>query len=252
MNAMLYGARARKFSIHGQLSEELLFLQELTREETMNAKETTRSEVAHDIKNALSGIRTCAEVLSYEDMEPEERVSFATTIITELDRLMLLSQELLSVSSARAETLNLVEFSLKEIVEQLLSVVRCDFQNRQIEIVSQLVDPGNCKIDVAKMQRALMNIISNARDAMSEGGQLNVFLRKKGQQLQLEFSDSGCGMSPELQARFLEPYVSEGKPHGTGLGMAIVKKVLDRHGAALEVESHPGKGTAIRILLPCS
>lgn len=252
MSTVLYGALARRFSTGGELSEELLFLQELTREEIMLPKDTAQAEIVHDIKNALCGVRTCAEVLSDEEMEPEERVSFVATIVTELDRLMQLSEELQAAGPGRRKRKNLTKCSLKELVEELLAVARCDFKKRRITIVPQFQEPGYCQIDITNMQRVIMNIISNARDAMPEGGQLTISLRNVEKRLQLEFSDNGCGMSPELQQHFLEPYVTEGKPYGTGLGMVIVKKILDQHGAELEVESQRGQGTTIRILFPCT
>ena len=66
----------------------------------------------------------------------------------------------------------------------------------------------------------------------------------------LEFIDSGCGISPELQTRIFDPLVTEGKAHGTGLGMAIVKKILDEHHAQIAVQSVLSQGTTIRISLP--
>ena len=70
--------------------------------------------------------------------------------------------------------------------------------------------------------------------------------------VQFEFIDTGCGIPPELQTRMFQPLVTEGKPHGTGLGMAFVKDILDKHHAHIEVESVVGQGTTIRILLPVS
>ncbi len=95
-----------------------------------------------------------------------------------------------------------------------------------------------------------MNIISNACDAMPDGGTLTVTAQVADNRIQVEFTDTGCGMPPELQQRFLEPLVTEGKSNGNGLGMAIVKDILDKRHAQLEVQSIVGKGTTIHILLP--
>jgi signal transduction histidine kinase len=71
-----------------------------------------------------------------------------------------------------------------------------------------------------------------------------------GKQVNFEVVDTGCGMSSDLQSRIFEPFVTEGKPHGTGLGMTIVKDILDAHHARIAIQSAVGQGTAIRILLP--
>jgi signal transduction histidine kinase len=100
------------------------------------------------------------------------------------------------------------------------------------------------------MKRVFMNIVTNARDAMPDGGALTITSQLVNDMIQFAFIDTGCGMPPELQARMFEPYVTEGKSHGTGLGMAIVKDILDKHHAQIEVESVVSQGTTIRIALP--
>jgi len=121
---------------------------------------------------------------------------------------------------------------------------------RNISIHTNLSYTGKCQIDVTKMKRVFMNILWNARDAMPEGGTLTITSRLIDDIVQIEFADTGCGMSPELQTRFLEPLVTEGKPHGTGLGMTIVKEILDQHQGHISVKSLVGEGSTLRISLP--
>ncbi|MCP4405631.1 MAG: PEP-CTERM sorting domain-containing protein [bacterium] len=208
-------------------------------------------EVMHDVKNALTGIRTCAEVLQYDDIEPEERVEFAKTVVEEVDRVFGMTQELLDFSYGGRNRLKLEVCSVKEFLQDLLSIIKPDFTSRGIAIRVDLRDTGELWMDVAKMKRVFMNIMTNARDAMPEGGTLTMTSRPIDDMVQIEFTDTGHGMSPELQACFLDPLVTEGKLHGTGLGMAIAKDILDEQHGQIEVESLVGQGTTIRILLPC-
>ncbi len=219
-------------------------------EERMAMVGKMTGEVIHDVKNALTGIRTCAEILRYDDSDPEERIEFAETIIGEIDRVLGMTQELLDFSYGKRRTLNIQTCSVKSSIQDILSIIACDFESRNISIRTDLRYTGEIQVDVEKMKRVFMNILTNARDAMPEGGSLTIASRLVNDMVQIDFTDTGCGMSPELQARFLEPLVTERTPHGTGLGMAIVKEILDEHHAHIDVQSIEGQGTTIRILLP--
>jgi signal transduction histidine kinase len=100
------------------------------------------------------------------------------------------------------------------------------------------------------MVRVFYNIASNARDAMPQGGSLTVVTEPSNGFVKIEFTDSGSGMPEEVKRKIFEPFMTYGKKHGTGLGMAIVKKVIDDHKGRIEIDSELGKGTTIRIFLP--
>ena len=95
-----------------------------------------------------------------------------------------------------------------------------------------------------------MNIADNARHAMPKAGNFTITSRLANDVVHFEFIDEGIGISPDLQSHIFDPFVSEGKDHGTGLGMTIVKKIIDEHHAQIEVQSIVGRGTTIHISLP--
>ena len=107
-------------------------------------------------------------------------------------------------------------------------------------------------MDQDKMVRVFYNIAVNARDAMPQGGTLTVTTEKQNGFVKIDFKDSGSGMPEEVKRRIFEPFMTFGKKHGTGLGMSIVKKVIDDHKGRIEIESEMGKGTTIHIHLPVS
>jgi len=207
--------------------------------------------VIHDVKNALTGIRTCAEVLNYEDMSAADRQEFTTTIITEVDRLTAMLEDVLSV--ARGETGNQAcePTSINTLLQDALQAMSCEFRCRNIHIHADLQTVSDCNINAPQIMRVIMNLFSNACDAMPDGGTLTVSSHALAQSVQVTISDTGCGMSPELQARIFEPFVTEGKAHGTGLGMTIVKSILDAHHAAIRIDSQLGRGTTVHIEFPC-
>lgn len=207
-------------------------------------------DIVHDIKNALAGIRTCADVLGDATLQPAERKEFAHLIIREIDRATDLTQELLEFTCESQDMLDLELCSIQDMVDDLLAILKYSFASQKIVVQTNLAYTGTIWADVPKMKRVLMNIADNARDAMPDGGTFTIASRQDADHVYLEFTDDGCGIPSELQSRMFEPLVTQGKAHGTGLGMAIVKRILDAHKARIDVESVVSEGTTIRIVLP--
>ncbi|GAK57993.1 GAF sensor signal transduction histidine kinase [Candidatus Vecturithrix granuli] len=208
------------------------------------------STVIHDVKNAFTAIRSCAEVMADDDLDPLERKDFAQLIVNEIDRGVGMTQELLEFVRGQARSLQVQMYSANALVQETLAVIKQDFANRKIALHLDLRYAGAIQVDIEKMRRVFMNILTNARDAMPEGGVLKILSQEIGNRIEFVFSDTGCGMSPEVQARMFEPLFTAGKTNGTGLGMMIVKEILDAHHARIEVESAVGQGTTIHIFLP--
>ena len=125
-----------------------------------------------------------------------------------------------------------------------------DLSKNNVKLLRDAQYKGILKMDQDKMVRVFYNIASNARDAMPQGGTLEVSTAPVEGYVKIEFKDSGTGMPEEVKKKIFEPFMTYGKKHGTGLGMSIVKKVIDDHKGKIEIDSEMGKGTTIRILLP--
>ena len=104
-------------------------------------------------------------------------------------------------------------------------------------------------LDREPFQSALLNLVLNAQQAMTEGGQLTVRTRSFPAGVALELIDTGCGMDPATQAQIFETFFST-KPGGSGLGLPTVRNVVEAHHGRINVESEPGRGTRFTILLP--
>ena len=100
------------------------------------------------------------------------------------------------------------------------------------------------------MREALVNLICNAADAMPAGGKITLSTRREAEEVVLSVTDTGVGMSPEVQARCLEPFFTTKGDKGTGLGLSMVLGIIKRHEGTVEIESEPGRGTTFRIRLP--
>jgi two-component system, NtrC family, sensor kinase len=132
----------------------------------------------------------------------------------------------------------------------VLDYIEKDLDKNNIKLKKFAQFKGMVNIDQDKMVRVFYNIASNARDAMPQGGSLTVTTIEEHGYVRIDFTDTGTGMPEEVKKRIFEPFMTYGKKHGTGLGMSIVKKVIDDHNGKIEINSVMGKGTTITIYLP--
>lgn len=109
---------------------------------------------------------------------------------------------------------------------------------------------GNIFVDFARFLRVLFNLIKNAREAMPNGGIFTFGTDLVDGQVVIRMSDTGIGIPAEILGKLFEPFVTHGKTHGTGLGMAMAKSVVTAHQGTVSVASVPGSGTTVEIRLP--
>ncbi|MFQ5651000.1 MAG: PAS domain-containing sensor histidine kinase [bacterium] len=205
--------------------------------------------LAHEIKNPLTPIQLTVQQLKDryggEDPEYEKLLAECTEIITdEIESLRALVREFSEF--ARMPKLNLTPGNLNELVEEVRKIYPND--NIELELDSTLPET---RFDHEKMRRALINLIENGMDSIKEKGQGGILLqtRKENGSIRLDYSDTGTGIPPDLQAKVFEPYFST-KKSGMGLGLAIVKRIVIEHGGDISLASKKGQGTQFQISLP--
>ncbi len=222
--------------------------------------------VAHDFNNLLTVISGYAQMvldqLPGESplREPVAEVSQAASRASALTRQLLLF--------SRRERPSPGFFSVNELVrdfERMLS--RLIDEDIELTLALQ-ARTGVIRADPGHIEQALMNLVVNARDAMPDGGSLLIRTGDRhvsadkdgryggipeGEYVELEVSDTGIGMSAELQARIFEPFfTTKGQGKGTGLGLSMVRDIVRQSGGAIAVRSEPGRGSTFTILLPAA
>jgi K+-sensing histidine kinase KdpD len=236
-------------SMHASIAiENARIAKEMVNNERLTAVGRMASTIIHDIKNPMGTLRVYAQVMKKKSGN-EEAAKLADEMITQVDRFVTMTQEILDFSRG-VSAANIREISCSEAVEGALMFIEKDLTKRSIGLDKQLHYDGMVKLDPDKMMRVFYNIAGNAADAMPQGGTLKVTTENLGSMLMIEFADTGIGMPEDVKRKIFEPFVTHGKKHGTGLGMAIVKKIIDDHNGKIEIESEIGKGTAIKLLLP--
>jgi PAS domain S-box-containing protein len=252
------GQRAALQGIARDITERRRLEAQLRMAQKMDAIGQLAGGVAHDFNNLLHVIRTSVELAQ---LRPEEVERYLDNIMTAADRAAELTQQLLAFS--RTQVLVLKPVSLNSVVQKANKML-ARLIGEDIELIFRPGQPlKTVRADIGQMEQVIVNLAVNARDAMPTGGKLvlstkNVhFLQEQfgfipaGEYVELLVSDTGVGMTPDIQAHAFEPFFTTkeyGK--GTGLGLATVYGIVKQSGGYVTVSSEPGSGTSIRVLLP--
>ncbi len=228
----------------------------LLRAEKLAAVGRVSAQVAHEVRNPLSSIGLNVELLEDavararfgDEGEATEAREILRSITREVDRLTEITDDYLRM--ARLPEPALREESLNDVVTEVLDFARLELEQARVEVVRTLEEGlPKTRLDEGQLRQVFLNLIRNSREAMPDGGTLRVSTRRTGNgELEVELSDSGRGMSADVQARIFEPFFTT-KANGTGLGLAISQQILGAHGGALRCVS--GKaGTTFTVVLP--
>jgi two-component system NtrC family sensor kinase len=208
--------------------------------------------VAHELNNPLSGILIYSHLLlensniSGVDRENLEK------IVREANRCKNIVKGLLDFARQTKPELKIAD--INDIINNVLSLVEKQALFQNIEIVKNFQSNlPMIKVDISQIQQVFINIIVNAAEAMKGYGKLTITtkLSKDNQFIEIEFTDTGCGITPENMKKLFQPFFTTkevGK--GTGLGLAISYGIIERHKGKIQVHSEVGKGTTFTIKLP--
>jgi PAS domain S-box-containing protein len=140
--------------------------------------------------------------------------------------------------------------SLNDIVRETVELLRPELDNRGVQLQEKLAGRlPRAPLDAAQMKQVLLNLIKNAMQAMTRGGELTLTTGAAGDEVWVEVSDTGGGIAQDKINHIFEPFYTT-KKKGTGLGLMIVQRIVRQHGGRIEMESRVGQGTSFRIRLP--
>jgi signal transduction histidine kinase len=209
------------------------------------------AHIAHEVRNPLASIGLNAELLGDEIVERgEEARRLVTSIIGEVDRLTEITETYLRF--ARLPRPKLDRENIGAIVASVVDQSRGELAQDGVAVSVDLA-PGLPDIDAdeAQLRQALINLIRNAREAMSgtQTRRLEIAVRAVGDRVAISIHDSGPGIGAANMGKIFDPFFST-KERGTGLGLALVQEIVVDHGGQIEVASPPGAGTTFTITLP--
>jgi len=230
--------------------------EEMLRVERMASIGKLAAVVAHEINNPLAGILTYSKLLkkrlSREANPDPENISMLDLMESESRRCGEIVKNLMTF--ARPTSMNREPADLNVVIDRCVRLVQHQLDLKNIELhveVDHSLSTVRC--DIGQIEQVMLALVMNAIDALSNGGNLTLRSRKGPGpgEVQLEVRDDGVGMPPEVMKNMFEPFFTT-KEHGRGLGLglAISRNIVDRHGGRIEVASEPGRGTAFTITLP--
>jgi signal transduction histidine kinase len=222
---------------------------ELIRSERLSTLGKFSSLVLHDIRNPISVLRGYAELILMHLEDPARAEKSARAIIREAERINRLAGELLDYSRGEIR-LNMSVTDLEAFLSRVEESVRDRCAARKITVERRVDYRGPVLLDEDRMFRVFMNLADNACKAMPTGGVLTLGSESTARTLTFTVSDTGVGMSRDVLERVFEPFYSSASGGGTGLGMLIVKNVVEAHDGGLHIDSTVGHGTTVRISLP--
>ena len=226
-------------------SSLLAFQKEAKHKERLTSLGRLSATLAHEIRNPLTIIKGSAQQLLEESSLGSEEREAAADIIQEVDRLNRLVQSVLE--SARPASFSLEVVDINEICADCLSAVA---DSPGVTTRSSW-DPRleRASVDPARLKQVLLNVLLNAREAMSGEGTLSIKTRCDDDDYVISVSDTGTGISDEDLPNVFEPFFTQ-KSNGTGLGLSVARNIVDGLGGRISVHSALGQGTEVELRLP--
>ncbi len=204
--------------------------------------------VAHEVRNPLSSIKGYATYFATLFEQDTEKKKAAEVMSAEVERLNRVISELLEIS--RPSDIKRQETDLPFLLKSSLRLIQQDAETTGISIRSSYDENmPPVMIDPDRVTQALINLYINAIQAMPEGGELSIEVRDHGSGVLVNISDTGTGMDEETKNKIFDPYFTT-KNTGTGLGLAVVQKVVEAHNGSIEVTSEQNNGTRFTLFFP--
>jgi two-component system sensor histidine kinase VicK len=217
------------------------------------------ANVSHELRTPLTNVRSYAETLRDNDDVPREMENnFLDIIISEVDRMTHIVQDLLTLSrldSGRAE-LKMARFSLREALDSVCRAVELEARRRGHTLVRSYGETLPMVTgDRSRLEQVMMNVVGNAIKYTPDGGTITVDAGLRGRRAWIEVSDTGIGIPEQDRERIFDRFYRVDKARsresgGTGLGLSIAREIVLRHKGAIRLAPHDGPGTTVRIELP--
>jgi signal transduction histidine kinase len=238
-----------------RLYERIVDVEEQLRQnEKLSALGLLAAEVAHEIRNPLTVMKLLYHSLNLKFEPKDPRNKDAQIIESKIEHLNKIVEQILDF--ARTTEPKFASVNLNDLVDELSLLVRHKLSNQGIKLIHDL--EANLPLvsgDAPQLEQAFLNLILNAAEAMPTGGSLvirsqTIRVDEKATSVAVEFKDTGMGMTKEQQQRAFRSVFTTTKAKGSGLGMAIVGRIIETHHGQIRIRSREGHGTAIRISLP--
>jgi signal transduction histidine kinase len=209
--------------------------------------------VAHEVRNPLAAIQAAAQFLKNELAGEQALAPPLDIIARQVERLRVLMEDLLHLGRP-FEHLAVASESLRDVVARAVDAWRHNVKNRGHEVKVDAPEPGplHARVDAGRIEQVIVNLLDNAAQHSPKGGAIAVSLARADGFVRLRVTDQGAGIPAGALPHVFEPFFTT-REGGTGLGLSVVKGIVDGHGGAISVwNNEPGPGASVEVRLPAS
>jgi PAS domain S-box-containing protein len=230
------------------VSDVKALTEQLIRADRLAALGELTAGVAHEVRNPLGIIRASVQLMEDAECSKDRITGAAQVIKQEIDRLDSVIKALLDFGRPAAPTMRPV--AVAQVLEDVALFSHTFATRAHVQIIEDFEPAGyEVMADPEQLKQVFVNLISNAVQAMPEGGTLSIVTGHENGFVFVRFADTGAGISPDVLGKVFDPFVST-RDDGTGLGLTIVHRIVDDHDGHMEVTSELGVGTAFTVWLP--
>ncbi len=234
--------------IERRAEERMRLKEQLSRVERMSAMGEMAAGISHEIRNPLGIIRSSAELLKKKVAKIDPSNALPDIIVEEATRLNGIITDFINFARPRSPKLN--PCRVDDVIEKTLTFLTAQIEERGYTIEKDYQNPlPEIMGDAPMLHQSFLNLFINAMQAMPDGGRLGVSLRAEGGQARIEIEDAGPGIPVDLSDKIWDPFFTT-KDKGTGLGLGIVKNIVEAHGGTIRIANREPRGTRVTIDLP--
>lgn len=256
LNISLAALQSKSAELEGVLvaiedvTERIRLEEQLQQSDKLSSIGLLAAGVAHEVNTPLTGISSYSQMLMQQIPSTDPKHQLLEKIYRQTSRASSIVNNLLNFS--RVSDSRFATADINRVLDDTIQLLDAQLRNTQIEVRRSYDErlPA-IPVNAAKLQQVFMNLILNARDAMPEGGALEIRTEADANSVSIRFADNGIGIEPEHISRIYDPFFTTkqiGK--GTGLGLAVSYGIIQDHGGHISVESRQGEGTTFLISLP--
>jgi len=200
--------------------------------------------VAHEIRNPLTSLKGFVQLLQTHGGKQE----YFSIMLSELNRIEFIISEFLVLAKPQAVVHRLCE--IKPLLDHIIALAKTHAIMKNVQIITQYEPNLPCiNAEENQIKQVFLNLLKNAIEAMPNGGEVRVTVRREEQTIVISFRDEGCGIPEDRLAKLGEPFYTT-KETGTGLGLMVSFKIISHHGGTISVDSKVGVGTTFEVRLP--
>jgi two-component system NtrC family sensor kinase len=208
--------------------------------------------VSHDVNNALGAVLPLVQQILADVQSDQLQVDVLYEDLQQIEQSLQTCRRIFGgmLALARGASQGTAQANVRRALDSALGILRDGLERQGIRLDVQLMDMiPNIRAGQGDLEQLFLNLAANARDAMPAGGVLSIQTTRAGDKLEIVIRDTGCGIPPEHISRIQEPFFTT-KHNGSGLGLSICRSIIWNVRGEMKIESHPGFGTQIRLLLP--